>query len=245
MDVLEAGVPWTWETFPEYMGAIGQRLGVNVVDARGPLRHPPLRDGRAMLGPPGHGRRARGHAAGAARGHRCGAFGLSITRDMNTSTSRGAHLPRLRAGSELFASAGHVLRGAGTGVIQCGGGTNPELKDGLLSRISQASGRPIMYEHAARAGAAAGRWQSTSRTSRRRRARASGPPALRSRTRGEPVHDEELPGVPRHADLAADPPGLGRREADRYRSPAMRETLRAEVDAPLGPDSTFFKRWTS
>ena len=32
-------------------------------DARGPLRHPPLRDGRAVLGPPGHGRRARGHAA--------------------------------------------------------------------------------------------------------------------------------------------------------------------------------------
>src|SRR2546425_1172948 len=30
MDVLEAGVPWTWETFPEYMSAIGQRLGVNV-----------------------------------------------------------------------------------------------------------------------------------------------------------------------------------------------------------------------
>src|SRR2546426_8746296 len=30
MDVLEAGVPWTWESFPEYMSAIGQRLGVNV-----------------------------------------------------------------------------------------------------------------------------------------------------------------------------------------------------------------------
>src|SRR5919197_5628796 len=30
MDVLEAGVPWTWETFPDYMKAIGQRLGVNV-----------------------------------------------------------------------------------------------------------------------------------------------------------------------------------------------------------------------
>src|SRR5256714_2202648 len=30
MDVLQAGVPWTWETFPEYMRAIGQRLGVNV-----------------------------------------------------------------------------------------------------------------------------------------------------------------------------------------------------------------------
>src|SRR5262249_59731684 len=30
MDVLQAGVPWNWESFPEYMRAIGQRLGVNV-----------------------------------------------------------------------------------------------------------------------------------------------------------------------------------------------------------------------
>src|SRR5499427_2951975 len=30
MDVLEAGVPWSWETFPQYMTAIGRRLGVNV-----------------------------------------------------------------------------------------------------------------------------------------------------------------------------------------------------------------------
>src|SRR6266700_2080030 len=30
MDVLQAGVPWNWESFPEYMKAIGQRLGVNV-----------------------------------------------------------------------------------------------------------------------------------------------------------------------------------------------------------------------
>jgi N-acyl-D-amino-acid deacylase len=28
-----------------------------------------------------------------------------------------------------------------------------------------------------------------------------------------------------------------------YRDPAMRASLRAEVDAPLGPDSTFSKRW--
>src|SRR6266568_1720083 len=30
MDVLQAGVPWRWTSFPEYMKAIGQRLGVNV-----------------------------------------------------------------------------------------------------------------------------------------------------------------------------------------------------------------------
>src|SRR5256885_5315324 len=30
MDVLSAGVPWNWETFPEYMRAVGQKLAVNV-----------------------------------------------------------------------------------------------------------------------------------------------------------------------------------------------------------------------
>ena len=40
MEVLQAGVPWTWETFPEYMRAIGQRLGVNVGTLAG---HSPVR----------------------------------------------------------------------------------------------------------------------------------------------------------------------------------------------------------
>src|SRR2546426_5727962 len=30
MDVLQAGVPWSWERFPEYMKAIGHQHGVNV-----------------------------------------------------------------------------------------------------------------------------------------------------------------------------------------------------------------------
>jgi N-acyl-D-aspartate/D-glutamate deacylase len=30
MDVLDAGVPWSWETFPEYMQTVGRKLGVNV-----------------------------------------------------------------------------------------------------------------------------------------------------------------------------------------------------------------------
>src|SRR5918995_7304077 len=30
MDILRAAVPWNWETFPEYMESIGQRLSINV-----------------------------------------------------------------------------------------------------------------------------------------------------------------------------------------------------------------------
>src|SRR5947207_2260336 len=81
-----------------------------------------------------------------------GALGLSITRNMNHFDIVGKRIPAACAPeSELFALA-DVLREVGTGVIQCGGGTNPELKDKLLSRIAQACGRPIMYntllEHA-------------------------------------------------------------------------------------------------
>src|SRR4029453_5404261 len=74
-----------------------------------------------------------------------GALGLSITRNMNHFDIAGKRIPAACAPeSELFALA-DVLREAGTGVLQCGGGTNPEMKDRLLSRISEASGRPIMY----------------------------------------------------------------------------------------------------
>jgi len=74
-----------------------------------------------------------------------GALGLSITRNMNHFDIAGTRIPAACAPeSELFALT-DVLREVGTGVIQCGGGTNPELKDKLLSRISQACGRPIMY----------------------------------------------------------------------------------------------------
>jgi N-acyl-D-aspartate/D-glutamate deacylase len=88
-----------------------------------------------------------------------GALGLSITRDMNHFDIEGKRIPAACAPeSELFALA-DVLREAGTGVIQCGGGTNPELKDGLLSRISQASGRPIMYNTLLEQARQPGRWQ--------------------------------------------------------------------------------------
>jgi N-acyl-D-aspartate/D-glutamate deacylase len=30
MDILRAAVPWNWETFPEYMEAVGRRLSINV-----------------------------------------------------------------------------------------------------------------------------------------------------------------------------------------------------------------------
>jgi len=244
MDVLEAGVPWTWETFPEYMGAIGQRLGVNVGTLVG---HSAIRlyamgeqcsDRPATDAELEAMRRVLRQSIGA------GALGLSITRNMNHFDVEGKRIPAACAPeSELFALA-DVLREAGTGVIQCGGGTNPELKDGLLSRISQASGRPIMYNTLLEQARQPGRWQKhlehVEATARQgiRAIPLCNPGSVVNRFT---MHNcQVFRGMPTWLPIlqASDDEKLSA-----YRNPEMREKLRAEVDAPLGPDSTFSKRW--
>src|SRR5215470_12268531 len=129
MDVLQAGVPWNWESFPQYMGAIGQRLGVNVGTLVG---HSAVR-----LYAMGEECSTRDATADELETMRrvvresidAGALGLSITRNMNHFDIAGKRIPAACAPeSELFALA-DVLRESGTGIMQCGGGTNPEMKD--------------------------------------------------------------------------------------------------------------------
>ena len=173
-----------------------------------------------------------------------GALGLSITRNMNHFDVEGKRIPAACAPeSELFALA-DVLREAGTGVIQCGGGTNPELKDGLLSRISQASGRPIMYNTLLEQARQPGRWQKhlehVEATARQgiRAIPLCNPGSVVNRFTMQ--NCQVFRGMPTWLPIlqASDDEKLSA-----YRNPEMREKLRAEVDAPLGPDSTFSKRW--
>src|SRR3989475_7038858 len=159
MDVLQAGVPWNWESFPEYMKAIGQRLGVNVGTLVGPSA------GRLYaMGEECSDREATTEELETMRrlvreALEAGALGLSITRNMNHFDIVGKRIPAACAPeAELFARA-DVLREVGTGVIQCGGGTNPELRDRLLSRISQACGRQVMYNTLVEQARHPGRWR--------------------------------------------------------------------------------------
>jgi len=119
------------------MSAIGQRLGVNVGTLVGhsavrlyamgkDCSERPATDGELEVM-----RRVVREALEA------GPSGSRSTRNMNHFDIAGTRIPAACAPeSELFALT-DVLREVGTGVIQCGGGTNPELKDHLLSRISR------------------------------------------------------------------------------------------------------------
>jgi N-acyl-D-aspartate/D-glutamate deacylase len=244
MDVLEAGVPWNWESFPEYMRAIGQRLGVNVGTLIG---HSAVR--LYAMGKDASERDATDAELAVMRrlvreAIDAGALGLSITRNMNHFDIAGQRIPAACAPeSELFALA-DVLREAGTGVIQCGGGTNPEMKDRLLSRISQACGRPIMYNTLLEQARQPGRWKK--HLAHVEEVVREGLRAIPLCNPGSIVNRFTMKNCQVFRSMPTWLPilqGPDEQKLIAYRDPATRDKLRAEVDAPLTPDSTFSKRW--
>jgi N-acyl-D-amino-acid deacylase len=244
MDVLQAGVPWNWETFPQYMNAIGQRLGVNVGTLVG---HSAVR--LYAMGEECSDRNATPAELETMRrivreSLEAGALGLSITRNMNHFDIAGKRIPAACAPeSELFALA-DVLREAGTGVMQCGGGTNPELKDKLLSRISEACGRPIMYNTLLEQARQPGRWKT--HLAHVEETVKQGIRAIPLCNPGSVVNRFTMKNCQVFRSMPTWLPILQGPDADKlaaYTNPAIRAKLREEVDAPLGPDSTFSKRW--
>src|SRR5437870_6985331 len=244
MDVLSAGVPWNWETFPEYMRAVGQKLAVNVGTLVG---HSAVR--LYAMGEECSDRQATDAELETMRrvvreALEAGALGLSITRNMNHFDIVGKRIPAACAPeSELFALA-DVLREVGTGVIQCGGGTNPELKDRLLSRLAQACGRPVMYNTLLEQARQPGRWRThlahVEETARK------GIRAIPLCNPGSVVNRFTMKNCQVFRSMPTWLPILQGSDPEKmqaYRDPAMRARLRAEVEAPLGPDSTFSKRW--
>src|SRR5256712_11380060 len=244
MDVQQAGVPWTWESFPEYMQTIGSRLGVNVGTLIG---HSAIR--LYAMGEACSDREAKPDELETMRrlvreALEAGALGLSITRNMNHFDIAGQRIPAACAPeSELFALA-DVLREAGTGVIQCGGGTHPELKDRLLSRLAQACGRPIMYNTLLEQGRLPGQWRKhlahVEETAQQgiRAVPLCNPGSIVNRFTMK--NCQVFRGMPTWLPILQ---GADGEKLRAYRDPEIRAKLRAEVEAPLGPDSTFSKRW--
>jgi N-acyl-D-amino-acid deacylase len=244
MDVLRAGVPWTWETFPEYMTTIGRRLGVNVGTLLGHSAVRLYAMGEACSERPATDAELARMRDVVRETLEAGALGLSLTRNMNHFDIAGTRIPAACAPeSELFALA-DVLHEVGTGVIQCGGGTNPELKDGLMSRLAQACGRPVMYNTLLEQARQPGRWRKhlahVEETARQ------GIRAVPLCNPGSIVNRFTMKNCQVFRSMPTWLPILQGSDAEKmraYRDPEIRAKLSAEVEAPLGPDSTFSKRW--
>lgn len=146
--VLTEGLPWNWESFPDYLDALSARrfdidmcaqlphaaLRVFVMGERGANREPATEaDIHAM-------------AAIAKRAVEAGAIGFSTSRTLNHRTSDGDPTPTLTAGEDELMGIAMGLAAARKGVLQVVSDfTSPVEEFAMLRRLVEKSGRPLSF----------------------------------------------------------------------------------------------------
>jgi N-acyl-D-aspartate/D-glutamate deacylase len=145
---LHEGIEWRWESFAEYLDALGRRrfdadlcaqlphgaLRLYVMGERGARLEPATADDVAAM---------RKLAADAIR---AGALGFSTSRTLNHRTVKGDPTPSLRATGQELIGIALGLRDAGAGVIELISDfdTPDEATElALIRRIVEACGRPL------------------------------------------------------------------------------------------------------
>ncbi|MEA2863299.1 MAG: hypothetical protein QOC84_1255, partial [Bradyrhizobium sp.] len=118
--VLSAGIPWAWESFPDYMDWLSQRkfdmdigaqlphaaLRVYVMGERGARRDPATPEDNSAM------------AALAEDAVRSGALGFTTSRTLNHRTSTGEYTPTLKAGEDELTAIAGAMHKVGRSVRQ-------------------------------------------------------------------------------------------------------------------------------
>jgi N-acyl-D-aspartate/D-glutamate deacylase len=153
LEAIQAGVTWSWETIPQYLSALDQRLGVNVASLIG---HSAVR--RYVMGEASQERHATDAEVAAMKtivreGIEAGAVGVSFERNPRHFDWDGRLAPtNLAADSEIFAVAG-VVDEVGRGVIQFGGDRK------LGTAVAKNTRCPVFYGNITQAAVAPDRWR--------------------------------------------------------------------------------------
>jgi len=147
--VLTEGLPWCWESFPDYLDFLGSRRFDTDIAAMVP--HAPLRV-HVM------GERAEAHAEAtaeeiaemarlAAEGLAAGAVGISTSRALAHRTLDGRHIPTLGAPEAELEALARVLRAHGSGWLQVISDFDDpaEVEFARLRRVAAAAGRPLTF----------------------------------------------------------------------------------------------------
>lgn len=147
--VMTEGLPWNWETFPDYLDALATReldidvaaqlphsaLRVYVMGERAATHEPPTAADLAQM------RALTAEAIGA------GAIGVSTSRNLMHRTKAGDLAPSLFSEEDELRALAGGLSDAGAGVLQIiprvTGDAGEEI--GLIRRLAEVAGRPTSY----------------------------------------------------------------------------------------------------
>jgi N-acyl-D-aspartate/D-glutamate deacylase len=146
--VLLAGLPWTWESFPEYVNWLATRsydmdvgpllphaaLRVYVMGERGANREPATAEDIRQM------------AALTRDAIKAGALGFSTSRTLNHRTSDGDYTPTLKAGENELEAIAKAMQDAGGGVMQFVLDIETIEHDlPMLLGISERTGCPVSF----------------------------------------------------------------------------------------------------
>jgi N-acyl-D-aspartate/D-glutamate deacylase len=151
--VMAAGIPWEWESYPEYLDFLAARsydvdicsmlphaaVRIFVMGARGSQREPAkLADTRAM-------------AEIVKQGVEAGAFGISTTRSLNNRSKDGTLAPTITAREDELMAMACAMGEVDRGIIEINDQWLDMDEDGqsaefeMIKRVARASGRPFTF----------------------------------------------------------------------------------------------------
>jgi N-acyl-D-amino-acid deacylase len=149
--VMTEGLPWDWESFPDYLNALEKRhadmdfaaqiphgaVRVNVMGRRGADREAPTPDDLARM------------TEIVAEAVRAGAVGVSTSRSMGHRTAAGELAPTITTEEDELMALAQGLREAGSGVFQLISGAqegkDPVEEVAMMRRLIEVSGRPLSF----------------------------------------------------------------------------------------------------
>ena len=150
--VMREGVPWNWQSFPDYLEALSNRHCD--IDFATQVPHAPLRvfvmGKRGVDREPANASDMAEMAALVEEGLDAGALGFSTSRSLFHRTPDGALTPTITAGEEELAAIARGMRRVGKGVIQLLDDFADTTAEGatefaMLRRLVELSGRPLSF----------------------------------------------------------------------------------------------------
>jgi N-acyl-D-aspartate/D-glutamate deacylase len=246
MEVLDAGVPWNWSTFPEYMQAVQQRLGINagMLIPHSAVRYYAMGEASQEDQRAATPEQLATMQEAIRTGMEAGALGMSITRNRNHFDIEGRRISGACAPEEELFAVTDVLRHMGVGVIQCGGGGGAEINGRLMSRLSAACGRRIMYNTITQNARQPGQW--ADHLALVEETCKAGNLAMPLCTPNQIKQRFNMHNCQTFRGLEHWHPILIGTDADKmqaYSDPDVRQKLRADLEALGGANAVFSKRW--
>ena len=149
--VMAEGLPWSWETFPEYMDTLETRR--MDVDFGAQVPHIPIRvyvmGKRGVAREPAKPADIARMAELVKEGIEVGALGFTTSRSVGHRTASGDVVPSTTAAEDELLGIGLALKELGRGLIHAA--TDFDTSNGLssefmlLKRVAAATGRPFFF----------------------------------------------------------------------------------------------------